>query len=82
MYFSARMDFEILHLYNVEFILLRFSKQSAVVMLHFLLKHGHPGQWKLLDQGSGTYGSRARCGSFDDCIWLSQIKFEFEKHQI
>ena len=32
-----------------------------------------------LDQGSGTYGSRARCGSFDDCIWLSQIKLEFEK---
>jgi len=24
-----------------------------------------------LDQGSGTYGSRARCGSFDDSIWLA-----------
>uniref|UniRef100_A0AAQ4S2E0 Importin subunit alpha n=1 Tax=Gasterosteus aculeatus aculeatus TaxID=481459 RepID=A0AAQ4S2E0_GASAC len=24
----------------------------------------------ILQQGSGTYGSRARCGSFDDCIWL------------
>ena len=35
-----------------------------------------------IDQGSGTYGSRARCGSFDDCIWLSQIKLEFEKLQI
>ena len=35
-----------------------------------------------LVQGSGTYGSRARCGSFDDCIWLSQIKLEFEKLQI
>ena len=22
-------------------------------------------------QGSGTYGSRARCGSFDDCIRLA-----------
>ena len=22
-------------------------------------------------QGSGTYGSRARCGSFDDGIWLA-----------
>ena len=35
-----------------------------------------------LDQGSGTYGLRARCGSFDDCIWLSQINLEFEKLQI
>lgn len=25
----------------------------------------------ILQQGSGTYGSRARCGSFDDCIWLA-----------
>ena len=33
----------------------------------------------VLVQGSGTYGSRARCGSFDDCIWLSHIKLEFEK---
>ena len=24
-----------------------------------------------LDQGSGTYGSRARCGSFDDGVWLA-----------
>ena len=24
-----------------------------------------------LEQGSGMYGSRARCGSFDDCIWLA-----------
>jgi len=24
-----------------------------------------------LGQGSGTYGSRARCGSFDDGIWLA-----------
>ena len=32
--------------------------------------------------GVGTYGSRAKCGSFDDCIWLSQIKLEFEKLQI
>ena len=23
-----------------------------------------------LEQGSGTYGSRARCGDFDDGIWL------------
>ena len=37
------------------------------------------GQPDALQQGSGTYGSRARCGSFDDCIWLSQIKLEFEK---
>ena len=26
---------------------------------------------QLLSQESGTYGSRARCGSFDDGIWLS-----------
>jgi len=24
-----------------------------------------------VEQGSGTYGSRARCGSFDDSIWLT-----------
>jgi len=24
-----------------------------------------------LDQGLGTYGSWARCGSFDDSIWLA-----------
>ena len=24
-----------------------------------------------LKQGSETYGSQARCGSFDDCIWLA-----------
>ena len=24
-----------------------------------------------LEQGSATYGLRARCGSFDDCIWLA-----------
>jgi len=24
-----------------------------------------------LNQGSGTYDSRARCGSFDDGIWLA-----------
>lgn len=24
-----------------------------------------------LEQGSGTHGSRASCGSFDGCIWLS-----------
>jgi len=24
-----------------------------------------------LSQGSGTYGSRARCDSFDDGIWLA-----------
>jgi len=25
----------------------------------------------MLEQGSRTYGSRARCGSFDDGIWLT-----------
>jgi len=24
-----------------------------------------------VDQGSGTYGSRARYGSFDDGLWLA-----------
>jgi len=24
-----------------------------------------------IEQGSGTYGSRARCGSFDDGVWLA-----------
>jgi len=26
-------------------------------------------------QASGTYGSRARCGSFDDGIWLAWLLF-------
>jgi len=26
---------------------------------------------KALEQRSGTYGSRDRCGSFDDSIWLA-----------
>ena len=26
--------------------------------------------WHCLNQGSGTYGSRAKCGSFDNGIWL------------
>lgn len=31
----------------------------------------NPQDVKELKQGSGTYGSRARCGSFDDCVtWL------------
>jgi len=30
-----------------------------------------PNDFVSLRQGSGTYGSRARCGSFDDGIWLS-----------
>lgn len=25
-----------------------------------------------IEQGSGTYGPRARCGSFDDGIWLTE----------
>jgi len=28
-----------------------------------------------LNQGSGTHGSRARCGSFDDGIWLAWYLF-------
>ena len=24
-----------------------------------------------VEQGSGMYGSRTRCGTFDDCIWLA-----------
>ena len=30
--------------------------------------------WLSLDQRSGTYGSRAICGSFQDCIWLSSLQ--------
>ena len=29
----------------------------------------------ITNQGSGTYGSRARCGSFDDSIWLAWYFF-------
>ena len=33
--------------------------------------------WRMvisLDQGSATYGSRARCGSFDGCICKKNVK--------
>jgi len=33
--------------------------------------HHPPNHCYLLNQGSGTYGSRARCGSFADGIWLA-----------
>jgi len=29
-------------------------------------------QSKTINQGSGSYGSWARCGSFDDGIWLAR----------
>ena len=31
----------------------------------------HSSEIKLVEQGLATYGSRARCGSFDGCIWLA-----------
>jgi len=34
-------------------------------------KHGLFVVNQNLKQGSGTYGSPARCGSFDDGIWLA-----------
>ena len=37
------------------------STETAIMKIHNDIMNG-------IDQGSGTCGSRARCGSFDDCI--------------
>jgi len=45
-------------------------ERNVVLVLHarFL---SHVSALFVLKQGSGTYGSRASCGFFDDGIWLA-----------
>ena len=41
------------------------GKKTLIMLSLMSMKH------EILGQGSETYGSRARCGSFDDGIWLA-----------
>ena len=61
-------------------VILRFERQYPKQNRCYSskIKHFRPPQIfelatpLLLDHGSGTYASRARCGSFDDGFWLAQ----------
>jgi len=47
------------------------ESQSTLLNIFVINAELFPIIFITIDQGSGTYSSRARCGSFDDGIWLA-----------